>query len=101
MTSLDVCWNGSCHTYPLTSNSETVAAGATCTGPADACMARMRETGGKTGFAMIPGLPAAPVQVIFAGQTATVAPEIRYPNGPDCGGGGPQGQLTVDEKGMR
>ncbi|WP_236789340.1 hypothetical protein [Amycolatopsis sp. GM8] len=102
-TSLDACWNGSCHTYQVQLHAATAAAETSCTGtgPDDACTAHMRETGGKTGFATIPDLPAAPVQATFAGETVTVTPKLLYPNGPTCGGGGPQASLTVDETGVR
>ncbi|GLY70869.1 hypothetical protein Atai01_74880 [Amycolatopsis taiwanensis] len=102
-TSLEACWNGSCHTYPFVLSPATTAADSTCagTGPDDTCSAQVRETGGKTGFAVIPELPAAPVRVTFAGETLTVTPKAVYPNGPDCGTGGPQVELTVDENGVR
>jgi hypothetical protein len=100
--SLDVCWNGSCHTYPVALSPSTTAVDSTCTGtgPDDACTAHMRETGGKNGFADIPDLPAGPVQVTLSGVTLTVTPKLRYPNGPGCGGGGPQAHLVVDQNGV-
>lgn len=102
-TSLEVCWNGSCHTYPVELSPSTAAVDSTCTGtgPDDACSARMRETGGKNGFADIPDLPASPVQVTLSGVTLTVTPKLLYPNGPDCGAGGPQAKVVVDETGVR
>ncbi|GAB2991899.1 hypothetical protein LWP59_33980 [Amycolatopsis acidiphila] len=102
-TSLEACWNGACHTYPVALSPETTATGSTCTGtaPDDTCTARMRETGGKTGFANVPGLPAAAVRVTFSGETVDVTPKLLYPNGPDCGAGGPQANLVVDAQGVR
>ncbi|TNC29563.1 hypothetical protein [Amycolatopsis alkalitolerans] len=99
---IDVCWNGSCHGYPVVLTPATTAVATPCTGgPDDTCGARMRETGGKTGFATVPGLPAAPVTLTFSGETVSVTPELVYPNGPACGAGGPQAKITVDEKGVR
>jgi hypothetical protein len=102
-TSLEACWGGACHTYPIVLSPETTATGSTCTGtgPNDACTARMQQTGGQTGFADIPGLTTAPVRVTFSGETVTVTPKLVYPNGPDCGASGPQANLVVDERGMR
>jgi hypothetical protein len=81
----------------------TVVAGSTCTGsgPGDSCSAQARETGGKQGFADILDLPATPVEVTLSGVTLRVAPKMSRPNGPGCGGGGPQANLVVDESGVR
>ncbi|HVW45339.1 MAG TPA: hypothetical protein VHC18_28710 [Amycolatopsis sp.] len=73
---LTACWSGSCRDYPV-------------------------DYYGSSGFAEIPDLPAAPVEVSVAGRTAAVTPRLLYPNGPDCGGGGPQAGLVLDETGLR
>jgi hypothetical protein len=62
-------------------------------------------TGGKHGFAELPGLPASPVRVTLTldggrPQTLEVRPAFLYPNGPNCGGGGPQAQLIVGPDGV-
>ncbi|TVT51973.1 hypothetical protein FNH05_13755 [Amycolatopsis rhizosphaerae] len=99
---LTACWNGTCHDYPVPLEPGTTAAGATCIGPkpSDACLAQPRETGGKHGFAEIPDLPAAPVEVTLAGTRLTVTPVLSYPNGPGCGPGGPQTSVMVDSAGV-
>lgn len=96
---IQVCWQGKCESAPVLLTPATVAMGTECT--EQACSAHMRETGGKTGIATIPDLPAAPVTVTFAGQTLTVTPKQAQPNGPGCGAGGAQAQLTVDATGVR
>ncbi len=108
---VEACWEGSCRTVPVELSPATEVAETTCTGegPDDPCSARLRETGGYTGFAPMSGLPTGPVQVTltvtdadgerFAHRTLEVTPELVYPNGPDCEPGGPQAQLEVDEQG--
>ncbi|WP_431876183.1 hypothetical protein [Amycolatopsis sacchari] len=100
---VDVCWDGACHTYPVPLSPAPTPVAPSCTGtaPDDACAARMRETGGKVGFVAIPGLPAAPVQVTTAGNTITVTPSAVPPRDPDCGSGGTQAHLVLDERGLR
>lgn len=96
---LRVCLPGRCESVAVLLGPATTAMGTECND--QACSAHMRETGGKTGIATIPDLPASPVSVTFAGQTLTITPKQTYPNGPDCGAGGPQAQLTVDALGVR
>ncbi|WP_370946179.1 hypothetical protein AB5J62_00870 [Amycolatopsis sp. cg5] len=96
---MEVCWNGDCHTKELTLSPSTKAGPTTCTN-ADVCSAQAVPTGGKHGFADLPGLPAAEVKVTVGfdgGPTRTVhlIPKMLFPNGPDCGGQGPQGQLEL------
>lgn len=100
---VEVCWNGSCHNYPVALSPSTAAVDSSCTGtgPDDACSARVQETGGKNGFADIFDLPTSPVQLTLSGVTLTVTPKLWYPNGPDCGAGGPQANVVVDETGVR
>jgi hypothetical protein len=101
--SLFACWDGSCRTYPVRLFPSTTVTGSTCTGPgpANQCSAQTGATGGKHGFAEIPDLPAAPIDVTLSGFTLRVTPKLSYPNGPDCGGGGPQANLVVDGTGVR
>ncbi|HJQ45006.1 MAG TPA: hypothetical protein VJ870_01615 [Amycolatopsis sp.] len=101
MTSLtlDVCWNGSCHAYPVPLAASTTPAEQTCTGAM--CAVPLRQTGGRHGFADIPDLPTIPVEVTVSGHTADVTPRLQYPNGPDCGAGGAQAGLVLDETGLR
>jgi hypothetical protein len=104
---LVACWASTCDTQDLVLSPSTAAASTTCTGdkPTDSCSARMTPTGGKHGFATLPGLPAEPVRVTvrlsaFPEQTLEVTPKPVYLNGPDCGGGGPQATLHVDANGV-
>jgi hypothetical protein len=103
---LVACWNGACRTYPVELRPSTVATGSTCAGaqPADSCSAQVRETGGQHGFVDIPDLPAAPVTVTLSDDvhgTLEITPKLLFPNGPGCGGGGPQANLIVDATGLR
>jgi hypothetical protein len=103
---LVACWAGDCTTRKVELYPSTAAGPTSCTGDkqSDACSAQMTPTGGKHGFADLPGLPAAPVRgtVTFSGfaeQTLDVTPTMSYPNGPACGPGGPQARLVVDDNG--
>jgi hypothetical protein len=96
------CWSGACVTRAVELRPSTAAGPETCTG--DNCSVRAAPTGGKQGFADLPGLPSAPVRLTvklagFADQTLDVTPKLSYPNGPDCGAGGPQAQVVVDDTG--
>jgi hypothetical protein len=96
------CWPGACVTRVVGLRPSTAAGSETCTG--GNCSMRAVPTGGKQGFADLPGLPSAPVQFTvklagFADQTLDVTPKLSYPNGPDCGAGGPQAQVFVDDTG--
>jgi hypothetical protein len=104
---LVACWQAGCTTrtvrlYPTSGDGTT-----TCTGdkPSDSCSVGQIPTGGKDGFADLPGLPASPVRVTLTleggrPQTLEVTPAFSYPNGPNCGGGGPQAQLIVGPDGV-
>ncbi|MFG1943044.1 hypothetical protein [Nonomuraea sp. NPDC048826] len=106
---LEVCLPDGCRTYEPDLHPVTAAAETTCSG--DTCSARMRETGGKQGFADVPGLPKSPVRVRVTlldadGRTLLdrgldVTPEGRFPNGPDCGEGGPNALLVAGPDGVR
>jgi hypothetical protein len=73
------------------------------------CGAQAVPTGGKNGFASVPSLPERTVDATLtltdaAGaqlveQTLRITPKMLYPNGPDCGGGGPQTGLLVSPNG--
>ncbi|MFC4002691.1 hypothetical protein ACFS2C_04265 [Prauserella oleivorans] len=104
---IEACWDGRCRTYAVRLVPATTAGDPTCAG--DICSARVRETGGRHGFAAIPDLPRQPVRVtlVVAGatgpdlvrRTVVVTPTPAYPNGPDCGAGGPVASLAVDATG--
>lgn len=104
---VEVCWEGRCRTHPVRLSPATAAADPACTG--GLCSARVRETGGKHGFAAIPDLPRQPVRVtlVVTGaappelvrRTVVVTPALAYPNGPECGGAGPVASLDVDATG--
>jgi len=104
---LVACWASTCDTQDVVLSPSTAAASTTCTGdkPTDSCSARMTTTGGKHGFVTLPGLPVEPIRVTvrlsaFPEQTLDVTPKLLYPNGPDCGAGGPQATLRVDANGV-
>ncbi|MFC9974987.1 hypothetical protein ACFVH6_29215 [Spirillospora sp. NPDC127200] len=104
---LRICWDGACRTAePVLAPSGSAMPGDCDAGDPDApCAASASPTGGKHGFADVPQLPETPVQVTVTlrdasgarllERTATVTPKRTYPNGPDCGSGGPQAQLKV------
>ncbi|MEV4160436.1 hypothetical protein [Nonomuraea dietziae] len=104
---LTACWGGSCTTArPLLSPADRVT---TQTCDADSCGAALTRTGGKRGFGDVAGLPKAPVEVrvqlkgadggTALDRTLTVTPRGSFPNGPDCGEGGPQAAITVSGDG--
>ncbi|MGC7100408.1 hypothetical protein ACPZ19_37490 [Amycolatopsis lurida] len=82
---LELCWDGRCTTHDL----------------------GLRD--GTDGFADVPDLPLtevlATVRLTGAGgdqlveQTLPITAAQTFPNGPDCGAGGPQQQLVVDASG--
>lgn len=104
---VEVCWDGSCRRPRLALHPATRAGEQTCAG--ESCSARMEPTGGVTGFADVAGLPKRPVRVrlILRDSLGTkvsdtaieVTPQGRFPNGPDCGEGGPNAMVVVDRHG--
>ncbi|WP_158886694.1 hypothetical protein [Amycolatopsis anabasis] len=98
-----VCWAGSCQAPRVDLFPSSEAGQSGCAG--EVCSAQARPTGAKHGFADVPGLPASPVRVTlalvsesgstFSERVLEVTPALAYPNGPDCGAGGPQAGLTV------
>ncbi|WP_433270459.1 hypothetical protein ACQPZF_09835 [Actinosynnema sp. CS-041913] len=108
---IEVCWDGRCTTPALDLFPSSRAAGGTCAGtaPTDVCGASAVPTGGKHAYVAIPDLPDRPVTVRLRladrAGTAVVdhelsaTPAMSYPNGPDCGGGGPQLVVSVGADG--
>ncbi|MEU6710477.1 hypothetical protein ABZ897_03260 [Nonomuraea sp. NPDC046802] len=105
--SMEVCWDGSCRPVRSDLMPSTKADGSTCSG--DTCSATAVETGDKNTFGDVQGLPARAVRVrlklldaeaapVFD-RTLDVTPKMRYPNGPECGAGGPNAVLTVGADG--
>lgn len=104
---LRMCWDGSCQTLTMALDRVTQADSQGCSGtdPDDVCHARAVPTGSLAGFADMSKLPKKPVQVtvVLRGtsedqvfdQRITVTPKGVFPNGPDCGEGGPQAHLLV------
>ncbi|WP_201761470.1 MULTISPECIES: hypothetical protein [unclassified Nonomuraea] len=102
---MQVCWDGACKPAraELRVSQETGEGG--CDG--DTCEATAVPTDDKVGFATVPGLPKQPVEVRLtlrgsepvAEHTLTVTPKGRFPNGPECGEGGPNVVLTVEADG--
>ncbi|TDE39437.1 hypothetical protein [Actinomadura sp. 6K520] len=105
--SLRVCWDGTCREpeIELRPSSTSVPMGCEGEEPDAVCGASASPDGGKTGFAMVEGLPKAPVRVTLTlrdtgGRTLVdrrldVTPKATFPNGKGCGEGGPQVVLTV------
>ncbi|MER6951656.1 hypothetical protein ABT294_47330 [Nonomuraea sp. NPDC000554] len=101
---LEVCWDGSCRRPRLELFQGSRAGEQTCSG--DTCSAVAVPTAEKQGFADVAGLPKRLVEVRLTlrgargasllDRTVRVTPKGRFPNGPECGEGGPNAMLTVD-----
>ncbi|MFD1934141.1 hypothetical protein ACFSKW_21985 [Nonomuraea mangrovi] len=104
---LTACWDGSCRTAKVELHPAGGVARQTCEG--EACTAEVEPTGGKQGFVDVAGLPKARVRATLrlTGPTGeavverelTVTPKGAFPNGPDCGEGGPQASIAVSGSG--
>ncbi|TDC71204.1 hypothetical protein E1200_02950 [Actinomadura sp. GC306] len=105
--SLRVCWDGTCREPELGLGNSSTSVPLGCEGeePDAACAASASPDEGKIGFAVVEGLPKAPVQVtlklrdgggrVLVDRSLDVTPKATFPNGPDCAEGGPQVALTV------
>jgi hypothetical protein len=110
---LKICWDGDCRSRRLQLNDSTRSVPQGCTGgaPDGGCGAVAVRTGGKNGFADLSSLPKRPVNVTVtlsdAGERRLlrrridVTPKAAFPNGPDCGEGGPQVALVVQGDQLR
>ncbi|GAA3539817.1 hypothetical protein GCM10022419_019820 [Nonomuraea rosea] len=106
--SIQVCWDGACRPADVTLSPSTRMESSTCSG--DTCSARGVRTGDKHGVGEVEGLPKRPVEVRLKllgaaadpvlERTVTVTPKGSFPNGPDCGEGGPSTALTVSRDGV-
>ncbi|MEV4468405.1 MULTISPECIES: hypothetical protein [Nonomuraea] len=100
---LEVCWDGSCRRARAELFPTTRAGEQTCSG--DTCSVTAVPTGDKHGFGGVAGLPARPVEVRLTlrdaqakpllERTVRATPKERFPNGPQCGAGGPNTTVTV------
>ncbi|MER6008444.1 hypothetical protein ABT120_58630 [Nonomuraea angiospora] len=100
---MEVCWDGACKQVGVELRPSTRAARETCSG--DSCRADEERTGEKNGFGDVAGLPKRPVTIRLTLHGAgakpllerrlEVTPKGRFPNGPECGEGGPNVVLTV------
>ncbi|MCW4465000.1 hypothetical protein OK351_05720 [Glutamicibacter sp. MNS18] len=105
---LRVCWDSTCQDTEPDLVPSTRAGDETCAGtmPGDSCSVRMVPTGALHGFADLPGLPEAPVQVRVSLHDATgatlfdreisVVPQRVHPNGPHCPGDGLQTTVIAE-----
>lgn len=108
---LRVSWGSTNIEAELTLAPSTDAVDQGCSGENESsvCSATASPTGGKTGFADVPQLPAEPVDVTLVlteldGEPRVLdqvqlTPAATYPNGPNCPVGGNQAQLRVDATG--
>jgi hypothetical protein len=109
---LEVCWDGTCAKPAVDLRPATTHGPQTCTGtgPDDSCGVSVVPTSGLTGFADLPTLPAKTVTAtlvltdaagaVLLDETLEVTPKTAYPNGEECGGGGPQAGLSVSAAGV-
>jgi len=110
---LKICWDSSCRTRRIHLSPSTRSVPTDCTGrePDDVCGAAAVRTGGKNGFADLPGLPKRPIKVTvilsdavgkhFLNRRIDVTPKAVFPNGPGCGEGGPQAALIAENNQLR
>jgi hypothetical protein len=110
---MKICWDGTCRTPPIVLSPSTKAGPQTCAGPGpDApCGVAAVPTGGQHGFGSAPGLPKRPVEITLVllgasgervlDERLTVTPEGAFPNGLECGEGGPQAALVVTDGRVR
>jgi hypothetical protein len=109
---LEVCWSGPCaeDTVELSPGSDTVDQGCSGSDPDDTCSATAVPNGTLVGFLPVTELPAGEVTVrgtvTVAGRAVTLAEvtrraEASYPNGPQCGPGGNQLAVAIDQDGIR
>ena len=109
---LEVCWSGPCteDTVELSPGSDTVDQGCSGTDPDDTCSATAVPNGTLVGFLPVPELPAGPATVrgtvTVDGRSVALAKvtrtaETTYPNGPQCGPGGNQLAVAIDQDGIR
>jgi hypothetical protein len=106
--SMEVCWDGACKSAHVELMPSIRPGKESCSG--DTCSVTAVPDGGKHAFGDLPGLPDRPVRVRLRLLDADeapildrgldVTPRLRYPNGPDCGAGGPNAVLTVDGAGL-
>lgn len=99
---MEACWAGTCTARPVELSPSTGPVGTGCAGSglSGMCSAQTAPTGGKSGFADFPGLPATPIRVTvtFDGGRARsldVTPSFSRPGGPGCESLGPQAHLVV------
>lgn len=110
---MQVCWDGECYSPAIELLPSLTSEPQDCTGPEpdDSCSAKQVPAGGKHGFAEMPELPAAEVEVavtlhdsagtqVFHDMTI-VMPEPTYPNGPQCAADGVQAALIAERTQLR
>jgi hypothetical protein len=107
---LEVCAAGTCETRRVVLHEGTSVAEESCSGdgPDAACAAEVTPDGSQYGFVRL-DLVAGPVEVSASragpGARVDLAPTAveaatTYPNGPDCGAGGVQAQVTLTSTGL-
>jgi hypothetical protein len=108
---LEVCWSGPCSEgdVELSPGRDTVDQGCSGPDPDDTCSATAVPNRTLVGFLPVPGLPAGEVRVsgtvTIPGRAVPLAEVTRtaattYPNGPQCGPGGNQLAITIDQAGI-
>lgn len=109
---LRVCWAGTCQDSNVPLSPGTKARDQGCDGPdpEDTCSATVIPNGTKVSFVVLEGLPASKITV---SATLTQSSQVRklraidltgrptYPNGPGCGPGGNQVQVSIGLDGLR
>lgn len=106
---MELCRDGGCVEYELGFTQETRTVNEDC---ADGtCWAEAEETGGLQARVPVDDLPTEPVDVrielraddgeALLTDELSAAPEMVYPNGPDCGAQGPQLGLEIENGELR
>ncbi len=109
---LRICWSGQCHmrAVELSPGSDTVDQGCNGTDPDSVCSATAVPNGMKVAFVDVADLPVGELSIsatVTGGSkqrqldAITVQSAATYPNGPQCGAGGNQANLTVSASGLR
>jgi hypothetical protein len=106
---MTVCHDGSCRTSKVRLDASTTTRSDGCSG--DTCSASAVRTGGRHGFADVPGLSKSPAKVTVElrgpsgdrvlDRTVTVTPKGVFPNGPRCGEAGRQASVVVADGELR
>ncbi|WP_017536930.1 hypothetical protein [Nocardiopsis halophila] len=106
---MELCQDDACEDYEFVFTEDTRAVAERC--EEGTCAAEAEETGGLRAQVLIDDLTTGPADVrielrgtdgeALSAHEAAAAPEMVYPNGPDCGAQGPQLGLEIEDGELR